>query len=234
MQPFYTQIKNFLRSAHGAITIEFVFVLPLLLLLFWGGVELTQYVRRTQKLEKTSSEIADVITQYTCNTSSCDASSSSTLTDTVLSQLSSSLNLLMAPSGSAATRVIITDVLNTATSSATTPAPKVQWQACFGGLTGYGSKLTSACGSTVTGCALNDNSFGGAGFQTGTSGFEQNMAWSPLDEEDVVVEVYYLYTPLTNAKLISTIPIYRAAMSAPRSGYGTITGYTPGNTYKCQ
>jgi len=225
------KMKALPRRQEGAASIEFLFVLPVLLILFYGAVEISRYVQSAQKLEKTANEIGNVVTQYNCSNGCGANQTANTLNDTVMSQLISAVPYMMSPYGTAATtRVIVTDIINTnaGTSNASPPTPTVQWQFCSTGGLANQSMLTSAgCGATAQGCVLTDAQFGQAGFPTNATGFEQNMASS---EEVVVTEVYYKYTPITNQNnyvpFISTTPLYRMASYAPRQG--TISGYVPG------
>ncbi len=219
--------RTFTRQEEGVAFIEFAFAITILLLLFLGCVELTRYVIIIQKLEKTVSEVADVVTQTDPSTSP--------LTDLEMSQLMDAVQYMMSPYTtmsntytSSNTRIIITDIQNI--SSTATPNPVIMWQFCSrSGLSGtsYYSKLgnTSSCTAGST-CTITDAQFGAAGFSTGTSGFRSNMQTS---EELVVGEVYYAYLPITNQKLLTAATLYRMAAFMPR--LGALTSYVPNSTY---
>ncbi len=54
--------REFLKQQTGSIITEFAFVLPFLLVLFFGSVELTRYILVLQKIDNTAYTFADVIT----------------------------------------------------------------------------------------------------------------------------------------------------------------------------
>lgn len=53
------------RHQHGVAAVEFAFVLPVLLTLFYGVVETTRYILIVQKAEKLAHTVADVTAQST-------------------------------------------------------------------------------------------------------------------------------------------------------------------------
>ncbi len=56
-----TSLKKLLKKEHGVAAIEFALVLPLLLLMFVGMIELTRYVLVHQKVDKAAAQLADFI-----------------------------------------------------------------------------------------------------------------------------------------------------------------------------
>jgi hypothetical protein len=57
--------RRLLRSQSGVALIEFAFVLPLLILILLGTIELARYAIIHQKLDKTANAMADFVTQRT-------------------------------------------------------------------------------------------------------------------------------------------------------------------------
>lgn len=76
---------RFLRDARGTAMIEFGFALPLLLVLFYGAVELTRYILFNEKMESASLQVLDIINQE------------NELSMTDLNNVFSSIPLIMAP-----------------------------------------------------------------------------------------------------------------------------------------
>lgn len=76
---------RFLRDARGTAMIEFGFALPLLLVLFYGAVELTRYILFNEKMESASLQVLDIINQE------------NELSMSDLNNVFSSIPLIMAP-----------------------------------------------------------------------------------------------------------------------------------------
>lgn len=55
--------SRFVRSPHAVAMIEFALILPLLLLLFGGVIEMTRYVLAHQKVDKAANSLADFLAQ---------------------------------------------------------------------------------------------------------------------------------------------------------------------------
>ncbi len=225
------KIKTFLHNKEGVAALEFMLVIPVLLILFYGAMEISRYVLATQKLQKTASEIGNVVSQST-------STSSAPLNDALMSQLMSATQYMMYPYGNNTNlRVIVTDVKNTGTTA--TPAQTVQWQWCSSKsgaqLTGnINSRLTANCTYSIQGgvnspkgCTLQSADFGAAGFDiNSTSGFE---AMTSPGDEVVVTEVYFQYSPIiANRSLVSGNALYIMASNYPRQG--TNSTYSPTTT----
>ncbi len=56
-------VKNFVKDSKGVAAVEFALIAPLLLLLFLGTVEVSLAVAVDRKLSRTSSAVADLVTQ---------------------------------------------------------------------------------------------------------------------------------------------------------------------------
>lgn len=57
-------LQRFLRDTQAIALIEFVLVLPFLLLLLYGGIELTRFMIVAQRVDKSAYSLGDLINQY--------------------------------------------------------------------------------------------------------------------------------------------------------------------------
>lgn len=63
MQRFLRRIASLPRREEGVAYLEFALILPVLLLLALGGVELSRYIQAAQKVDKLTHTIVDLIAQ---------------------------------------------------------------------------------------------------------------------------------------------------------------------------
>lgn len=56
-------LRRFFRNEQAIAVVEFAMVLPVLMILFYGVVEVTRYILITQKVEKLAHAVADMTTQ---------------------------------------------------------------------------------------------------------------------------------------------------------------------------
>jgi Flp pilus assembly protein TadG len=56
-------LQRFIRAEGGIAVVEFAIVLPVLMTLFYGTVEITRYILITQKVEKLAHSVADMTAQ---------------------------------------------------------------------------------------------------------------------------------------------------------------------------
>jgi len=105
-------ISKLLKSECGVAAVEFALGLPLLILLLFGSVEVTRSVLITQKLERVSATLSDVVSQ------------SQSATSTQLGQIITAAGQLMLPYDFASDGyAIISSVSKTGTN-----APVINWQ----------------------------------------------------------------------------------------------------------
>ena len=121
-------IRRFWKEDYGAVAIEFGLVISTLIVILMGCFEAGRYILLNQKLDRTSSSIADLIAQ-------ADNVTTGVLNDTYAAADEQTLPFDLATHG----RVIVSSVYKPDTSD-----PKVQWQ-CEGG--GSYASATSAIGS---------------------------------------------------------------------------------------
>lgn len=55
--------RNFLRSSRGAAAVEFAFIVPILITLYLGSMELSQALDVDVKVSRTANMVADLVTQ---------------------------------------------------------------------------------------------------------------------------------------------------------------------------
>ena len=121
MRTPFTSLLSYMRSRSGLAYLEFAVTLPFLLALMLGAVEVTRYVLITQKVEKTSMTISDLVAQST------------TIKTSDLDNIFLAGPQVMEPySFNKNGYIIVTSVTQT---GAETPAnqPIVQWQYAGGG-----------------------------------------------------------------------------------------------------
>lgn len=119
-------LSKFIRNNHGVAAVEFALLMPILLLLFLSGFELTRYVLLNQKLSKTAASMSDLISRLP------------SVTEFEVQNSFNAVQHLMSPYHEPeGTKVIITSVINDA------GTVRVNWQRCGGG----SFAVTSAIGA---------------------------------------------------------------------------------------
>lgn len=132
------KLRRFLAAREGVAAMEFALNLPLLLLLGFGGFEVSRFLLVNQKTDKIAYIVADVVAQST----------SSTLTKTQLDQILTAAAQVMQPMTFGANGYVI---VNSVSKSGTNPA-KVSWQHKGGGTMTRASAVgTSGNNATLPG-----------------------------------------------------------------------------------
>jgi Flp pilus assembly protein TadG len=122
---------RFARAQEGIAVLEFALIMPVLIALFFGAVELTREIIISQKVEKVAVTVSDVVAQ------------SSTVTTADLNQTLVAAEQLMLPySFGASGYVIVTSVTKTGSNQ-----PTVNWQYTGGGTWTKASKIGSTGGT---------------------------------------------------------------------------------------
>jgi Flp pilus assembly pilin Flp len=176
------------KDERGVAAIEFALVLPVLVGLFIGSLEVTFKIWSTQKAEKLSVTLADVIAQ------------SQEVTTDDMESLISSVDKIMEPFpfGNDGTVFISSVYVPQAEEGEDPEDPIINWQRKFppsGGLNEV-SKI-GAQGATATlptGFTLNER------------------------ENVIVAEVFYRYTPIAPGVLFDIDIVYRRSFFKPRLG----------------
>lgn len=176
------------KDNRGVAAIEFALMLPVLITLMVGCLEVTFKIWSTQKAEKLAVTLADVIAQ------------SQTVTTSDLNALISSVDKIMEPfpfgdQGA----VIISSVYLPQTPEGEEPGnPIVNWQRKY----------------PVSGTFVANSKIGTEGQEASLpSGFTMYER-----ENCIVAEVFYKYTPIAPGLLFDETVIYRRALFKPRLG----------------
>lgn len=181
--------RAYVRNEHGAALVEFAMAVPVLLLFFMGGIDLTRYILVNQKLEKATAAVADIVAQ------------ASSIQTSNLNDLMTGIDDMMKPYTFASNaRVIVTSVVRTAAS----PAPlTVRWQYCGGGtLSGVTSRIGAVGGNATI----------------------PSQITLALNDDIIVAEIFYNYTPIFGKHVIRTGQLYKVAYYKPR--LGALSSYT--------
>lgn len=105
-----------LKNNSGVVTVEFVLVVPVLLLLFLGGFELTRFVLLYQKVSKTTSTMSDLISRLP------------SVTEAEIDNSYNAVQHLMEPYYNQANiKVVMTSIINDGDDN------YINWQRCGGG-----------------------------------------------------------------------------------------------------
>lgn len=105
------------NDRRGVAAVEFALTVPFLLLLYFGGVELTQGVTLNRQVALTSTTIATIVSQYTTISAS-----------TQLADILAASGQILAPYGAATPQVVVSLVTIDASGKAT-----VTWSQTLGG-----------------------------------------------------------------------------------------------------
>jgi Flp pilus assembly protein TadG len=179
----------------GLAYIEFALSIGVLLILFFGAIEISRYILIVQKVEKTVDTLTDVLTQ---------ALPGSISNSTITQYLSTSQQLMNPYSFGANGNVILTDLSTPLNSNSPIT---MQWQVCGGGVLHAVSLLGSSPGSTVAAATLSSV----------LGGFTMNAG-----EEVVVGEIFFNFSPILLQNVVSPAQVYRTAVFKPRYGYQSL------------
>lgn len=107
---------NFRKNQSGVMAVEFALLMPILLLLFLGGFEITRYVLINQKISKTAASMSDLISRLP------------SATEEEIENSFNAVQHLMAPYyKSGEVKVIISNVMRISGNNV------MNWQRCGGG-----------------------------------------------------------------------------------------------------
>lgn len=176
------------RDRRGVAITEFALVLPVLMTLLYGAIEITRYIFITQKVEKLAHTVADVTGQ------------SDKVSITQLEQMMAATSDIMNPYGMGPNgRVFISSVYRKPGDANAT----IVWQYPRAGSTDTGG------GSLAASSAL------GAKGQVPVlpTGFSVDER-----EDVIVAEVFYRFSPLLTTRFFGTTTIYRSTFYKPRFG----------------
>lgn len=179
---------RFWRDAHGIAITEFALVLPVLMTLFYGTIEITRYILIAQKVEKLSHTVADVTGQ------------ANKVTITQIEQMMAATGDIMNPYGMGPNgRVLISSIYRRPGDA----NASIVWQYPRANSTDTGGGSLSAASAI------------GVKGQTPTlpAGFSVDER-----ENVIAAEIYYRFSPLISNRFFGTTTIYRATFYKPRFG----------------
>lgn len=206
----------FMPCCDGVAGIELALSLPILLILFFSVIGISDYIRTEQKVETTIIALTDVVSQFSANATTSDISS---VTNTI------PLMLGFAYNNATIMNVIFTDVQDTATGG-----QQIAWQYNYK-TPATSSPYASTLGTGVTsGSCLN------------ISGNSQ-VSFMKAGDEAVFGEIYYQYQPIYSYILgvnnqvkrtqLATVKIGKEIFFLPRYANLQNVGFnTPGCTLK--
>lgn len=121
----------FARARRGVAAVEFALLLPFLLALYLGGYEITQALSLYRKLTDTTTEIANIVSQYAIMSSS-----------DVNSVFAASTQIMM-PASATNLKIVLSEVSTDASSN-----PTVTWSQAYNGASALqaSSKVTLPAG----------------------------------------------------------------------------------------
>lgn len=201
------KLRRVLRSDRGSVSVEFVIIVPLMLLVLLGFTEIYMYIRAVSAVDRTAFTLANTIGQMTSviadNNDTTDANSYGSLWQDAV--------LLAAPYQLKANGMVYvtfvcdpdsTNKCKDMDTSMTTVTPKIQWTASP---TSWTNSRASGMASRVSSTAPFPTSWP---FRTGDSA--------------IIVEVFMSYNPfIMTSKLISGLPgqrtLYRRVYVRPRA-----------------
>ena len=125
-----------LRDSRGGVMIEFGFVMPILVLLMLGGIEMGRYVLLHQKLDRTAMTVSDLVARVT------------SVTTSELDTVFTAAGLVMEPFTMGTEGAVIISSVKEDSGS-----PKVIWQYKGGGTL----SVTSVVGTQGGNATINDN-----------------------------------------------------------------------------
>lgn len=115
-------LSKFFGDKQAVALIEFAFVLPILLLLFAGAIELTRYVLANQRVDKAANALGDFVSQLP-NPETVN-----------MNRLLTTFRTLMEPYGTDQSQFTISTIYHRDTATQDTDPLYVQWQRRRGGL----------------------------------------------------------------------------------------------------
>ena len=209
-------ILSLRTNNRGAALVEFVFVLPIFMLLVFAGTEFTRYLLIQMKVQSAAYTVASIVSQYNPATTPTVTSGSISLDALLASLDSNALKKLLSPYGddSADRGMIITSIRKEGTNASPTLVAK--WQVFLSGGLSRNSVVTGS----------NPSAFSRDMPVTGPANLLANLGTMASGENMIIVEVNYNYKPLTNfilgdidtSNILKSGILTRITMLGPRNG----------------
>lgn len=211
-------LSRLIRSQQGLALMEFVLVSPFILLVLFGGVELTRFMLVVQKLDKAAYALADLTAQYNPSTAERRAGeiSAAEMNATVFPQMQALLDPYDASTNGSA---IISSIRRERTTTL------IKWQIATPG--GYTDGETISSVSGLSPSAVNG---AGAGLRDRPATFSGEAATDiagMLGYENMIVsEVFFRYRPILSEVLtrlyfpftLGETTLVRRIYTRPRNG----------------
>lgn len=178
--------RRFLRANGGIAAVEFALVLPLMLLMYIGIIDLTRDVIASRKLDILSRTLSDLVSQQT----------SGSITNTQLATIFSASTTLMQPYTLAGLTMTLSEVIIQAKSNGTCCDALVKWSYTQNGtLRACGAPLTQVPNGTlpsptnIPAALINANANAGYGYANGKTTYL------------IIADTHYTYIPIFNQAL---------------------------------
>lgn len=206
-----TAIHHIIKSAEGSALVEFAICLPIILLLFYGGVEVARYLLIVKKLQDAANQLPGIIT------STDPVKTTLTKNDMDAIATGAFLRMISPYANGKNAFVILSDIY--ADPDAHSPgAPMVKWRYCGGEMNlrprfRNSMVITSRFGNV--GAPADLSSLSAIDSHTSSAPFTLESG-----DEIVVAEVFYDFHPIIeNGVTGSIIPartLYFSSLSVPR------------------
>ena len=211
-------IARFAKAERGLAFIEFALVAPFIMLILFGGIELTRYMLIVQKVDKTAYAMADLVAQYTPATAARRNGEISVneMNNVVFRQFPA----LMAPHDAMNSGSIIVSSIRRERDTI-----RIKWQIATPG--GYSDAQTTSIVSGLSAGAVNAS---GAALRDRTASFTGDTAVEMSNmlgyENMIISEVFFRYRPilsgiLSNLRIpfqLGETTVARRVFSRPRNG----------------
>lgn len=183
-------LRRFRRDRRGVAALEFALILPILVLLALGCFEVPRYVMLWQRMERTASGVSDLVAQ-----------ADEPLTQDQMTDIFSSAKLLMQPYDVIANGSIVVTSINNPTGGVT----NVSWRV--------------ACGTGDNNGKMGAVSAQPPAAQTAppSANFPTSLLPIAKDNEVLVTEVYFTFTPVFRNFIYSGSTLYANAFTRPRN-----------------
>ncbi len=187
--------KKLLVNNKGLALVEFALCLPLLLVLFFGTFELARFILIMQKVERTAYSLASIVSQYqpagTAGAAVEDMISVANMTNNVFPQV---INMMIPYNDAAGLRTIVTSVSNRNTGK------RINWQIASADTNGSFTKadvrsiVNNRAPSAINPSVKNK-------IATFNPEILLTLSTMTLNENMIIVEVFYDYQPLLSNEL---------------------------------
>jgi Flp pilus assembly protein TadG len=177
---------DFRRNDEGIAAVEFAFILPLLLLIYFGIVEISAGVRASQQLDVVAHSVGDLVGQLPNSSGAAaqltDSGSTSSGQNYGISQVFAAGAALLQPYSTTSLQMTVSEVLISLNSSGQ-PQATVDWT-----VASRSSATQRSCNNVTLGSTLQASTFASMpSSYTSTS----SVALGPV----IVVDLVYTYTP---------------------------------------